>query len=171
MAAGRRGHAAARARPGPPAASFTDHGTTTEETALRSPSSELTWLAYQSGPLAADTRVAGTPRLELSIASDADHGHLTPVLADIAPDGTAKTITRGFLNLRYRDGLRDDAAVPPGVPVAATVTFSPQDHTVAKGHRIGLILAGSNTVWAVPDTPTGTTVTVRSGTLELPTAP
>jgi hypothetical protein len=51
------------------------------------------------------------------------------------------------------------------------VTFSPQDHTVAKGHRIGLILAGSNTVWAVPDTPAGTTTTVRSGTLALPTAP
>ena len=156
---------------GGPAASFTDLGTTTEETALRSPSSELTWLAYQSAPLAAGTRIAGTPRLELAVETDADHGHLTPVLADIAPDGTAKTITRGFLNLRYRDGLRDDAAVPPGVPVPATVTFSPQDHTVAKGHRIGLILAGSNTVWAVPDTPAGTTVTVRSGTLELPTGP
>ena len=156
---------------GGPAASFTDLGTTTEETALRSPSSELTWLAYQSAPLAAGTRIAGTPRLELAVETDADHGHLTPVLADIAPDGTAKTISRGFLNLRYRDGLRDDAAVPPGVPVSATVTFSPQDHTVAKGHRIGLILAGSNTVWAVPDTPAGTMVTVRSGTLELPTGP
>ena len=57
------------------------------------------------------------------------------------------------------------------MPVSATVTFSPQDHTVAKGHRIGLILAGSNTVWAVPDTPAGTTTTVRCGTLALPTAP
>ena len=92
------------------------------------------------------------------------------MLADIAPDGRAKAITRGFLNLRYRDGLRDDEAVPPGQPVSATVTFSPQDHTVAAGHRIGLILAGSNTVWAVPDTPAGTTVTVRAGSLLLPTA-
>jgi len=89
----------------------------------------------------------------------------------VAPDGTGKAISRGFLNLRYRNGLRDEEAVPPGVPVSATVTFSPQDHTVAKGHRIGLILAGSNTVWAVPDTPAGTTTTVRSGTLALPTAP
>jgi X-Pro dipeptidyl-peptidase len=93
------------------------------------------------------------------------------VLVDIAPDGSARTISRGFLNLRYRNGLRDDEAVPPGEPVEATVTFSPQDHTVEKGHRIGLIVAGSNVVWAVPDTPAGTTTTVRSGTLELPTAP
>jgi X-Pro dipeptidyl-peptidase len=89
----------------------------------------------------------------------------------VAPDGTAKAISRGFLNLRYRNGLRDDEAVPVGQPVPATVTFSPQDHTVAAGHRIGVVLAGSNTIWAVPDTPAGTTTTVRSGTLVLPTAP
>ena len=135
----------------------------------RRPSSR--WLSYKSAPLAADTRIAGTPRLELSLVTDQDHGQLAPTLVDVAPDGTAKAISRGFLNLRYRNGLRDDEAVPPGVPVSATVTFSPQDHTVAKGHRIGLILAGSNTVWAVPDTPAGTTTTVRSGTLALPTAP
>jgi hypothetical protein len=34
-----------------------------------------------------------------------------------------------------------------------------------------VILAGSNTVWAVPDAPAGTRTTVRSGTLVLPTAP
>jgi X-Pro dipeptidyl-peptidase len=156
---------------GGPAASFTDLGTTTEETALRAPAAELSWLWYQSAPLATGTRIAGTPRLELSLTADQDHGHLTPTLVDLAPDGSAEAISRGFLNLRYRNGLRDDEAVPPGQPVTATVTFSPQDHTVVKGHRIGLVLAGSNTVWAVPDTPAGTTTTVRAGTLVLPTAP
>jgi X-Pro dipeptidyl-peptidase len=154
-----------------PAASFTDLGTSTEETAMRTPAAELSWLAYRSAPLTAATRIAGTPRLELTVETDADHGHLTPTLVDIAPDGTAEAITRGFLNLRYRNGLRDDEAVPPGEPVAATVTFSPQDHTVEAGHRIGVIVAGSNAVWAVPDTPAGTTVTVHAGTLVLPTAP
>ena len=155
---------------GPPA-SFTDLGTTAEETALRAMDAEQGWLTYRGAPLAADTRIAGTPRLRLSLVTDRDHGQLAPVLVDIAPDGSARTISRGFLNLRYRNGLRDDEAVPPGEPVEATVTFSPQDHTVEKGHRIGLIVAGSNVVWAVPDTPAGTTTTVRSGTLELPTAP
>ncbi len=156
---------------GGPAASFTDTRTTAQEVALRALDAEQGWLAYRGAPLAADTRIAGTPRLRLQLVTDQDHGQLAPTLVDIAPDGSAKTISRGFLNLRYRNGLRDDEAVPPGEPVTATVTFSPQDHTVAAGHRIGLVVAGSNVVWAVPDTPAGTTTTVRSGTLELPTAP
>ena len=156
---------------GGPSASFTDTGTTAEEVALRAMDAEQGWLAYRGAPLAADTRIAGTPRLRLQLLTDQDHGQLAPVLVDIAPDGSAKTISRGFLNLRYRNGLRDDEAVPPGEPVNATVTFSPQDHTVAAGHRIGLVVAGSNAVWAVPDAPAGTTTTVRSGTLELPIAP
>src|SRR5829696_263148 len=84
---------------GGPPASFTDTGTTAEEVALRSPDAELSWLAYRSAPLAAPTRIAGTPRLELSLVTDQDHGQLAPTLADIAPDGSAKPISRGFLNL------------------------------------------------------------------------
>ena len=156
---------------GGPPASFTDTGTTAEEVALRSLDAELSWLTYRGAPLAADTRIAGTPRLKLEVETDQDHGQLAPTLVDIAPDGSAKAISRGFLNLRYRNGLRDEEAVPPGEPVRATVTFSPQDHTVEKGHRIGVVVAGSNVAWAVPDTPAGTTTTVQGGTLVLPTAP
>jgi len=88
---------------------------------------------------------------------------VTPTLADIAPDGTAKAISRGFLNLRYRTGLAREDAVPAAGPVRAEVLFSPQDHTVAAGHWIALVLAGSNVAWAVPDAPAGTRTTVHHG--------
>jgi X-Pro dipeptidyl-peptidase len=145
-------------------AAFTDTGATAEEVAMRTLDAEASWLGYRSAPLAADTRLAGTPRLELSLTASADHGHLTPTLLDIAPDGTATAITRGFLNLRYRNGLAREQPVPPGEPVSGTVAFSPQDHTVEAGHRIGLVLAGSNVAWAVPDAPAGTRITVHHGT-------
>jgi X-Pro dipeptidyl-peptidase len=156
--------------------SFTDLGTTTEETALRGLDAEATWLAYRSAPLEADLRIAGTPRLDVSVASSADHGHLTPTLVDIAPDGSAKPLSRGFLNLRYRAGLKREVALTPGQAVRARVAFSPQDHTVRAGHRIGLVVAGSNTVWAVPDEPAGTRYTIGHGgspgsALVLPVAP
>jgi hypothetical protein len=56
------------------------------------------------------------------------------------------------LNLDYRDGLQ--SAKPAGSAwVHAVVKFLPQDVTVEAGHRIGLLLQSSNTVWAIPGTP------------------
>ena len=137
-------------------ASFTDRGTTTEETALRAPGRRArAGSPTSSAPLArrhADRRHA---------AAASSRSPPTPTTASSRrrsstsrPTARAKAISRGFLNLRYRNGLRDDEAVPPGrAGRARRCTFSPQDHTVAKGHRIGLIVAGSNMVWAVPDAP------------------
>ena len=104
-----------------PDAAFTDTGTTTEEAAMRALDAEASWLAYRSAPLAADLRIAGTPRLDLTLTASADHGHLTPTLVDIAPDGTATALSRGFLNLRYRDGLAAEEPVPTARPITARV--------------------------------------------------
>jgi X-Pro dipeptidyl-peptidase len=113
------------------------------------------------------------PHCSRLLEVSADHGHLTPTLVDLAPDGTAKAISRGFLNLRYREGLAAEKPVPPGTPVRASVRFSPQDHTVRAGHRIALVVQSSNAVWAVPDQPAGSTFTVHHGrsALVLPVAP
>ena len=78
--------------------------------------------------------------------------HLTPVLVDIAPDGSRQTVERGFLHVDYRNGL-DETEPAPGEWVRATVELLPQDYTFARGHRIGLQVQSSNTVWAVPGNP------------------
>ena len=147
--------------------SFTDMATTTEEQSTRMPEAETSWLFRAGRPLAANTRMTGSARLRLTLSVDRDHAHLTPLLVDVAPDGTTKTVSRGFLNLQYRNGLAQAEPIPPGEPIKATVTFKPQDQTFEAGHRIGVILQGSNTVWAVPDDP-GATYTVTRSALELP---
>jgi X-Pro dipeptidyl-peptidase len=141
-----------------PGGSFTDMGTTTEEQSTRMPDAEMTWLFSQGRVLAADRR---------TLSVDRDHAQLAPLLVDVAPDGTTKTVSRGFLNLQYRNGLAQAEPIPPNEPIKATVTFKPQDQTFEKGHRIGVIVQGSNTVWAVPDDP-GATYTIGSAILELP---
>jgi X-Pro dipeptidyl-peptidase len=146
---------------------FTDTGSTTEEQSTRMPEAQTSWLFRTGGPLAADTRMTGAARLRLTLSVDRDHAQLAPVLVDVAPDGTTKTVSRGFLNLRYRNGLGQAEPIPPDEPIQATVTFKPQDQTFEAGHRIGVILQGSNTVWAVPDDP-GATYEVTSSALELP---
>jgi predicted acyl esterase len=147
--------------------SFTDMGATTEEQSTRMPEAQASWLFFQGEPLAADTRMTGSARLELSLAVDRDHAQLAPLLVDVAPDGTTKTVSRGFLNLAYRDGLAQAKPIPPNQPIQATVTFKPQDQTFEAGHRIGVIVQGSNTVWALPDDP-GATYTISGSALELP---
>jgi X-Pro dipeptidyl-peptidase len=149
-------------------ASFTDLGTSSEEAELKAgPSSERTWLYYQSAPLTTTMRIAGSPVLDADITDSADHGQLSPTLLDVAPDGTATPISRGHLNLQYREGVTFAKSVPTDGPFRARVRLAPQDQTVPAGHRIGLIVAGSNVVWAVPDAPAGTTISVRNGTSRL----
>ena len=107
-AAGQRPRRACRSASG----SFTDLATTTEEQSTRMPTAQASWLFFQGEPLAADTRMTGAARLELSLSVDRDHAQLAPLLVDVAPDGTTKTVSRGFLNLQYRNGLGRRRADP-----------------------------------------------------------
>ena len=112
-------------------------------------------LAFKTPALTEAAHIAGSAVLEgkfnvLPVPGAA----LTPILVDIDENDSYKTIQRGFLNLDYRNGLETRAPAPSGW-INATVTFLPEDYTVPKGHRIGLLLQSSNTVWAVPGNPAG----------------
>ncbi|MBW3662782.1 MAG: hypothetical protein KY469_06755, partial [Actinobacteria bacterium] len=119
--------------------------------------------------LTTDVRIAGRAVLEgtFNFLPDVTGQSLTPILVDIDPEGTYKTIQRGFLNVDYRDG-RQQAAGPANGWVNANVTFLPEDYIVHEGHRIGLLLQSSNAVWAVPGNPAGF-VSVGLGPREGPT--
>jgi len=145
---------------------YTDFANTTEEAARQSPDTEASWLFYESEPLTADVRMAGDALLDLSLSVSRDHAHLTPVLVDVAPNGTTKTVSRGFLNLLYRNGLETAQPLPVGEAFPARVEFKSQDQIFRAGHRIGVIVQSSNTAWAVPDDP-GATVTVDSSASRL----
>jgi X-Pro dipeptidyl-peptidase len=129
-------------------------GPTSEEVTTRDPLNEpghgYYSLFFGTTPLSRDVRILGAPVLEAKVNTP-DGGHLAPVLVDVAPDGTMTTIARGFLNVDYRDGL--ESAKTGARFVTARVQFLPQDVTVQKGHRLGLIVQSANTVWAAPGTP------------------
>jgi X-Pro dipeptidyl-peptidase len=127
---------------------------TSEELANRDPLNEAGHgyysLFFGTAPLKRPVRILGAPVLKARVRTPAG-AHLTPVLVDVAPDGTMTTIDRGFLNVDYREGL-SVAKPADGKWVGAPVRFLPQDVTVAAGHRIGLIVQSANTVWAIPGT-------------------
>ena len=151
--------------------SYTDSGAQTEETALRAPKAEQGWLYSESAPLKYDLRMTGAAVVDLTMTLNRTSGHLAPTLVDVAPGGSTTAISRGFLNLQYREGLERARAVEPGKAFRARVRLAPQDQTIPAGHRIGLVLASSNVVWALPDSP-GAGVTVLDGSaLKVPAAP
>ena len=108
-------------------------------------------LFQESPPLARDVRIAGRAVLDAWVNPFNASQHLTPLLVEVLPDGTLNLVERGFLNLDYRNGL--DQAQPATGWQRARVTFLPQDYTFKAGNRIGLMLQGSNSVWAVPGNP------------------
>jgi X-Pro dipeptidyl-peptidase len=140
-------------------------GTISEELTLRDPlNREVTnvngtsvrghgyYSLYQeSDPLAQDVRIAGRAVFDAYANLSNPSQHLTPLLVEVLPDGTLNLVERGFLNLDYRNGRAK--AEPASGWQHGRVSFLPQDYTFKKGNRIGLILQGSNTVWAVPGNP------------------
>jgi X-Pro dipeptidyl-peptidase len=154
---------------------YFDTGAATEEISTRDPLNGpghgYYSLFHKSAPLAASTRLAGSAVLDAHVLGRGGTT-LTPVLVDVSPDGTLTTVARGFLNLDYRNGL--EKAEPTTDWAHARVVFLPQDFTFPAGHSIGLLLQGSNTVWALPGTPGEVNVGMggeRSSKLLLPIAP
>lgn len=127
-------------------ASYLETGTSTEELPARS------GLSYLSTPVAERTRIVGSAVLDAWVRVSSETMHLDPVLVDVAPDGSTQTIERGFQHIDYRDGL-GSADPEPGQWNRVRVRLLPQDYTVARGHRIGIWVQSSNTVWAVPGNP------------------
>jgi X-Pro dipeptidyl-peptidase len=125
-------------------------------------------LAYTTAPFPTARRLAGGGTVTADVAMDGVRGQLDATLLDVAPDGILRVVTLGLLDLRYNDSLAAPRNLVPGVKMRATVTLRPQDAVIAKGHRLALVLAGSEAVWGVPDPMTGQQYSVDTVSMHLP---
>jgi X-Pro dipeptidyl-peptidase len=149
--------------------SFVNTGTQTSKAFKDQPvGSDPATAAYVTAPLPAARRLAGGGTVSVDLALDGVRGQLDATLLDVAPDGSQRVVTLGLLDLRYNDSLAAPRNLVPGQKTRATVTLRPQDAVVAKGHRLALVLAGSEAVWGVPDTMTGQRYTIDSVSMRLP---
>lgn len=103
-------------------------------------------------PLSDEVHLAGFGSVRAHVTGPAS-ARAVALLYDVRPDGTALLIARGAQLLG--EGTID-------------IRLQPQDWRVAKGHRIGLLMSGSDDTWFAPVPGTQATVTVAGGTLELP---
>lgn len=98
---------------------------------------------FDSLPLEDGADVFGQARAELEVASDQPCGQVALRLCSVAPDGTSKRLSFGFLDLGQREG--DDRRLPvlPGERYRIEVPLLPASHHVPRGHRLRLAVSTS----------------------------
>jgi uncharacterized protein len=109
----------------------------------------------------------GHPKLMLTVVSSQPVAFVSAKLQDVYPDGTSSLVSRGLLNLAYRDGFAAPVPLPVGEPVDVEIELDVTAWTFAPGHLVRLSVAGAD--WpnsAAPPRPT--VLEVRAGTLLLP---
>jgi predicted acyl esterase len=106
-----------------------------------------------SPPLEHDAHVTGIPSAEVQVDLQVPRTNVVVNVYDVDPEGKATMITRGAA-MADADGVEK-------------VALYPTDWFFQAGHRIGVLVSGAN-VEAYTHVPTNTTVTVTSGSVELP---
>ena len=125
----------------------------------------LTWEWDAAGEV-----LVGHPRVRLRISADAPQASLSVKLCDVAPDGTSVLVSRGSLDLAYRDGVHapvEPSPLTPGQTYDVLVYLDACAYEFPAGRRLRLSVAGAD--W--PNTvapPAPVALTVHEGELVLP---
>jgi predicted acyl esterase len=112
--------------------------------------------------------VVGHPRLRLRLSADGPAASVSAKLCDVFPDGTSALVTRGSLDLAFRDGVHG-TPVPlvPGTVHEVDVELDACAYAWHPGQRLRVSVAGAD--W--PNTvapPAPVTLTVHDAELFLP---
>lgn len=106
-------------------------------------------IVLHSAPFAAETVLAGRPRLRLQVASDQPDADLWVDLYEVRADGTSVRVASSSIRLRYRAGGVTGAPMTPGKP--ERIDLPPLDffaRSIAKGSRLRLVVdAGPQFGW------------------------
>lgn len=133
------------------------------------PGSSAGWVAcpdpdgaagFDAPPVTTDTEITGHPLAELTLTVDDTDADVFVYLQDVAPDGTAETMTEGRLRLSLRElgtapydvmGLpwrrqyaADAAPLKPGSTVSVTVDMLPISWNLRAGHRLRVLATASD---------------------------
>ncbi len=145
-------------------------------------------LLYTTEPLAEDVQVNGPVAVKLFVSSNREDTDFAVRLCDVYPDGRSMLLTQGIRRMRFRNGFlpQDTSLITPGEIYEITVELQNLAVTFRRGHRIRLIVTGSdyphfdvnpNTaapLYNSPDSVTATNVVLlapgSSSRLLLPTA-
>ncbi len=98
-------------------------------------------VCFDTEPLDHPTEILGTPYAHFQMSSDCDQGLVAVRLCDVAPDGASTLITFGVLNLKLRDGRKQESKVVPGDAMTVSIRLNDIGWRLASGHRLRLALS------------------------------
>src|SRR3954452_3581656 len=115
-------------------------------------------LVFDSAPLETPLDTAGIPKLKLQVASSSGY-QLDPKLYDVAPDGSAKLLTRGAWSEPVGSGA---------LPHAVSFDAFGLSNLVPAGHRIRLQLQAADTPYLRPNTNPFAVAVLAGSSLSVP---
>lgn len=118
---------------------------------------------FESAPLDQDVTLLGSSVVRLSVTSSAEDAVLFASLADVSPDGSSA----------LPGGLVSPVRVStvPGRPTEVDVALPAVVRDVAAGHRLRLVVATTDSAYAVPTDPRVYSVALADGSLALAAGP
>jgi putative CocE/NonD family hydrolase len=145
------------------------------------PGQHATGLAFESAPFEADVEMTGPVALYLQGRLDQPDATWVVTVRDVAPDGTSRTITKGWLRASqreldpektkdyrpYQKHLRRENLVV-GKAYAYAIEIREMSNVFLRGHRIALDIKGQDTtaedpIWVHTCNAVATTHTVQFG--------
>jgi len=124
-------------------------------------------LVYRTAALPGAVRMSGTPWVDLRMSVDnRTAANLTAILVDYGPGGTAKMVTRGWLDPQNRESVSTSSPEKPGKRYELRWDLQPDDYRFAAGHRIGLVVISTDHDYTIRPRP-GTELTLVPAGSEL----
>lgn len=102
-------------------------------------------LVWTSGELEAPLDVAGEVKAKLTVSSSATDVDVHVRVTDVLPDGRSILLIDGARRASVVDGFASARPLEPGKPVTVSVDLGPIAAVVDKGHRLRVLVSGSNT--------------------------
>lgn len=73
------------------------------------------------------------------------------IVQRVLDEDELEVVSRGWLDARHRDSLRQSEPMVPGETYRFRWEIFGDDYTFAKGHRLGIVIAGSDPDYTIPD--------------------
>ncbi|HEY3849908.1 MAG TPA: CocE/NonD family hydrolase [Steroidobacteraceae bacterium] len=123
-------------------------------------------LEFTGAPLPQRLEILGNSRAVLELSSDQPDAFVAVRLIDVAPDGEATCVARGFLNLTHRDGREAPKPLVPGERYRVEVPLTGTAYAFPAGHRMRLAL--SSAYWPIVwPSPASAMLTLIAGSSQL----